>query len=181
LIDFENKAIRIQNYEALVIPGLVQTDEYCRAYIQGDNPTLSEAELNNLVASRMARQTLLTRKDGPQYIAVIHETALRMPVGDPGVMARQLTHLLAMAARPNITVRVVPTSAGAHAGLRGSFVILEFANEPALVFVENQDTGLFLEEDADLAGYRQALRNILAVSLAPGATAELIAGIAESS
>lgn len=182
LIEFENKAARIQNYEGLVIPGLLQTDEYSRAFMQGDNPTLSETELGNLVASRMARQALLTRRGGPQYVAVIHECALRIPIGDPGVMARQLGHLLTMAGRPNIIVRVVPISAGAHAGLRGSFAILEFADEPDLIFVENQDTGLFLEEQADLAGYRLGFRNILGVSLAPGATAELIAKmLAESS
>ena len=65
-----------------------------------------------------------------------------------------------------------------HAGLRGPFVILEFAEEPALVFVENQNTGLFLEEEADLAAYRLALGTILYAALAPAATVELIAQIA---
>ncbi|MGQ0840849.1 helix-turn-helix domain-containing protein [Actinokineospora sp.] len=181
LIDFENKATRIQNYEPLVVPGLLQTDEYTAALIQGTEPTLSDAELDNLVASRMARQTLLTRSNAPQYLAVVHEAALRMPVGGKGVMARQLRRLLDLMERRNIGVRLVPTSSGAHAGLRGPFVILEFAEEPALVHVENQDTGMFLEEDADLAGYRLALRNILNAALAPDATAERLAAIAAES
>ncbi|MGH4006206.1 MAG: DUF5753 domain-containing protein, partial [Pseudonocardiaceae bacterium] len=106
------------------------------------------------------------------------EGALRRPVGEPGVMHRQLQHLLGAAEQPHVMLRVVPLAAGAHAGLRGSFVILEFAEEPALVFVENQSTGLFLEEEADLAAYRLALGNILNAALAPAATAELIAQIA---
>lgn len=178
LIDFENKATRIQHYHPLMIPGLLQTGEYCEALIRGTDNTLSDAELDNLVASRMARQTVLTRSTAPQYVAVIHEVALRMPVGEPGVMTRQLRHLLSIAERPNIVLRAVPISAGAHVGLRGMFVILEFAEDPDLVHVENQITGMFLEEDADLAGYRLALRNILNVALAPDATAALIDTIA---
>ncbi|MGH3777695.1 MAG: Scr1 family TA system antitoxin-like transcriptional regulator [Pseudonocardiaceae bacterium] len=60
LIDFEAKATRVQNYEALVVPGLLQTAEYARAIIQGVAPTVSEAELDNLVAARTGG-----RPDGP--------------------------------------------------------------------------------------------------------------------
>jgi transcriptional regulator with XRE-family HTH domain len=178
LIDFEAKATRVQNYEALVVPGLLQTAEYARALIQGVAPTISDAELDNLVAARMARQAVLTRASAPQFFAVVDEGALRRPIGEPGVMRRQLHHLLGVIEQPHVTLRVVSTDAGAHAGLRGPFVILEFAEEPALVHVENQSTGLFLEEDADLAGYRLALGNILNSALAPAATAELIARLA---
>ncbi len=178
LIDFEVKATRVQNYEALVVPGLLQTAEYTRALIQGVAPTISDAELDNLVAARMARQAMLTRANAPQYFAVVDEGALRRPVGEPGVMRRQLHHLLGVAEQPHVTLRAVPTAAGAYAGLRGSFVILEFTEEPALVFLENHATGLFLEEEADLAGYRLALGTILHAALAPAATAELIAQLA---
>lgn len=174
LIDFENKATRIQNYESLVIPGLLQTGEYCEALLKGTDETLSEAELDNLVASRMARQAVLTRSTAPQYLAVIHEVALRMPVGGKDVRNRQLRHLLNATERPNIKLMAVPMRKGANVGLRGAFLIMEFAEEPALVHVENQITGMFLEDDADLAGYRLALRNILSVAFAPNATAELI-------
>jgi len=178
LITFEAQAIRIQNYEALVVPGLLQTAEYAQAIIQGIAPTVSAAELDNLVAARMARQALLTESHAPQFFAAIDEGALRRPIGEPGVMHRQLLHLLSAAAQPNVTLRVVPISAGAHAGLRGPFVILEFADETALVHVENQSTGLFLEEEADLSAYRLALGNMMYAALAPAATAELIAQIA---
>lgn len=177
LIDYENKATRIQNYEPLFIPGLLQTTEYCEAMLRGTDNTLSDAELDNLVASRMGRQTVLTRSTAPHFLAVIHEVALRMPVGEPGVMSRQLRHLLAMSERPNIAMRVVPTKAGANVGLRGPFMVLELADEPDLMHVENQITGMFLEEDADLSGYRLALRNILGAALAPSATALLIDSI----
>jgi transcriptional regulator with XRE-family HTH domain len=178
LINFENKATRIQTYHPLMIPGLLQTGEYAEAMLRGTDNTLSTAELDNLVASRMARQTVLTRSTAPQYLALIHEVALRMPVGGKDVMKRQLRQLLSICELPNIKLMVVPTRKGAHVGLRGSFMILEFAEEPALVHLENQITGMFLEEDADLAGYRLALRNILNVAFAPHASTEMIYAIA---
>ena len=112
LIDFEAKATRVQNYEALVVPGLLQTAEYARAVIQGIAPTISDAELDNLVAARMARQAVLTRASAPQFFAVLDEGALRRPVGEPGVMRRQLAHLLSVAEQPHVTLRVVPLAAG---------------------------------------------------------------------
>lgn len=177
LIDFENKATRIQNFAPLIIPGLLQTAEYSREIIFGTDPTLSDVELDNLVASRMARQAVLTRRNAPQFLTVIDEGALRRPIGGPGVMARQLRQLSDFAQRPHIRLQVVPTECGAYAGLRGLFVILEFADDPALVFVENHDAGLFMEEEGDLAAYRLALRNILSVALAPDATLDLISGL----
>jgi transcriptional regulator with XRE-family HTH domain len=178
LIDFEAKAIRVQNYEVLFVPGLLQTAEYTRAVIHGVAPAVSEVELDNLVAARMARQAVLTRARAPQFLAVVDEGALRRPIGGPGVMHRQLRHLLGVADQPHVTLRVVPLVAGAHAGLRGPFVILEFAEEPALVYLENHGTELFLEEDTDLNAYRSVLEIILRIALAPAATVELIAQIA---
>ncbi len=175
LIDFENKALRIHNYEPLMIPGLLQTAEYTQALFKAAEPAITDHELDTLVSGRMARQTLLSRSNAPQYIAVIHEAALRVRVGQNGVMRRQLRHLLDVAERPNVNVVAVPMEAGMHAGLRGPFVILEFEHEPAIVHVENQITAMFLEEAEDLEGYRLALRNILGVGLAPGATADLLA------
>jgi transcriptional regulator with XRE-family HTH domain len=181
LIDLESKATRILDYEPLVIPGLLQTSEYCSAMIRGGEPALSNGELDNLVASRMARQALLTRSSAPLFVALIHEVALRQRIGEPGVMKRQLKHLVTVSERPNIGLRVLPTGAGATAGLRGPFMILEFAEEPSLVFVENQDTGIFLDDEAELDRYHRALRNIVNAALPTEETAELIASIATES
>ncbi|OLF15645.1 helix-turn-helix domain-containing protein [Actinophytocola xanthii] len=177
LIDYENRAARIQHYASLLVPGLLQTGEYCEAVLHGTDESLSAAELDNLVASRMGRQTVLTRSTAPQYLAVVHEAALRMPVGGPGLMLRQVRHLLTIAERPNIVLRAVPFSAGANAGLRGSFMVLELADEPDVVHVEGQVTATFLEDESDVSRYRLALRNILNVALSPAATAALLEAI----
>lgn len=177
LINFESRATRIQNYEALVVPGLLQTDEYTEALIQSINKTLSKAELTNLVASRRARQAVLGRRE-LQFLAVIDESALRRPIAESGVMRRQLRHLVDSGDRPNVTVRVVPLRAGPHAGLRGSFATMDFADEPSLAYFENQSTSMFLDEKEDVAAYRVALGNILNEALEPAESAELIANLA---
>jgi transcriptional regulator with XRE-family HTH domain len=177
LINFEARATRVQNYEALFVPGLLQTDEYTSAIIKAINQALTEAELTNLVASRMARQAVLRRRD-LQFLAVIDEGALRRPITDGGVMRRQLRHLADAADRPNVTVRVVPLRVGPHAGLQGPFATLEFAEEPSLVYIENHHVGMFLDEKEDIAAYRVALGNILNMALDPKESVELISTVA---
>ncbi|HET9141487.1 helix-turn-helix transcriptional regulator [Actinophytocola sp.] len=177
LIDFESRATRIQNYEPLVIPGLLQTDEYTGAIIKGINKAMTESELTNLVASRMARQAVLRRRD-LQFLAVIDEGALRRPIAESGVMRRQLRQLVDSAERPNITLRVVPLQAGPYVGLRGPFIVMDFGEEPSLVHLEHQSVGLFLDEKEDIAAYRVALSNILNVALEPAESIELISALA---
>lgn len=178
LINFESRATRIQNFEALFVPGLLQTDEYTEAIISSINKTLSKTELTNLVASRRARQAVLSRRE-LQFLAVIDEGALRRPITVSGVMRRQLRHLVDSSERPNITVRVVPLQVGQYAGLQGPFAILEFEDEPSLVYTENQVTSMFLDEKEDVAAYRVALGNILNEALEPAESAQLIASLAE--
>jgi transcriptional regulator with XRE-family HTH domain len=177
LMNFESRATRIQNFEAMFVPGLLQTSEYTAAIIKGINKAMTESELNNLVGSRMARQTLLRRHD-LQFLAVIDESALRRPIAERGVMRRQLRHLVDSGERSNITVRVVPLQAGPHAGLEGPFAVLDFSEEPSLVFIENHHFGMFLDEKEDIAAYRVALSNILNRALEPMDSVELISTIA---
>jgi transcriptional regulator with XRE-family HTH domain len=173
LIDFESRATRIHNYEALFIPGLLQTAEYTEAILKGHNTALTDTELTNLVASRMARQAVL-RRQSLQFLAVIDEGVLGRPVADGGVMRRQLRHLVDSAERANVTVRVVPLRSGAHAGLQGSFATLDFVDEPSLVYFANHATSMFLDEKEDVAAYRLALGNILNVALSPAESVEMI-------
>lgn len=177
LIDFESRATRIQNYEAMVIPGLLQTNEYTGSMFQAINKTLNQAEVDNLVASRTARQNVLRRQD-LHFLAVIDESVLHRPVAERGVMRRQLRHLVDTAERSNVTIRVVPMRVGLHVGLRGAFACLDFAAEPSLVYMENHSTSMFLDEKEDIAAYRVALSNILNVAMKPAESVELISQIA---
>lgn len=175
LIEFESRASTIANYQPLGVPGLVQTPEYARAIIRATaERDLSEMELETMVAARMARQGILGKPDGPRLDVLLYEPALRIPVGGPDVLRRQLRHLAELPQRPNLTVQVVPFTAGAHAGIEGSFMIMDFADEPALVHLENRVSSIFLEEDEHIEAYRLAWQRILTVALSPLDSVEFI-------
>lgn len=180
LVNYESRAVRVRNYEALVVPGLLQTAEYAGAVLRGVDRTLTKAEVTNLVASRMARQAGLARRE-LQFLAVIDEGALRRPMTERGIMRRQLRQLVDAGERPNVTVRVVPLRVGQHAGLQGSFACLDFDDEPSLTYLENHHFGVFLDEEEDIAGYHRALDAILDSALEPAESAALISALAEES
>lgn len=178
IIDFERVATRIQNFEALFIPGLLQSADYCGAIIQGINEDITDSELNKLVGARMSRQAILRNKD-LQFLAIIDEGVLTRVVGDEGITRRQLRRLVDEADRPNITLRVVPLARGAYPGLRGPFMTMDFESEPSVVYVENQTLGLFLEQAEEIAAFRQSLSNIASKALSAEESIDVIATAAD--
>lgn len=178
LIDFERSATAITNYEPLLIPGLLQTADYAGVLIAAANPALSEDEVETRVAARTARQALLGRPRPPQLLALVEESVLRRVVGDSGLMRRQVRHLEDAATRPNVTIQVVPTEAGAHPGLGGPFVILEFKRDPTLVYLENRRGSVILEEDEDIAEATMALQHLQQIALSPDDSLALLAKVA---
>src|SRR5699024_1737461 len=137
LIRFENDAAAISNYEPLVVPGLAQTPDYARAIIHGTNPRLSNGEVDTLVATRLSRQVILSRRPAPKVHLVVDEMVLRRPVGDTAILRDQLHALRALADRPHVTVQIVPFDAGVHPGLEGPLVILDFTGAPSLFHAES--------------------------------------------
>ncbi|KOX22607.1 hypothetical protein ADK67_23285 [Saccharothrix sp. NRRL B-16348] len=150
-VDFEDEAGSVRYYEPLVIPGPLQTPEYARSIIAATGHALTDAQVDAMVASRMARQGLLSRGTPLRLSALIEQSVLERPFHDQGARRRQLRHLVDAAERPTITVRVVPTDAGPHGGLSGPFVILEYDGDPSLVLLENKVASLFLDREDQIA------------------------------
>jgi transcriptional regulator with XRE-family HTH domain len=119
LIDFEERASVIYNYAGQLVPILLQTPDYARAVLLAGRPK----DLERTIAKRITRQGILDRPEPPELSVLLSESVLDLPVGGPKVMRAQLAHLLEMAERPNIVVRVVPREAGAHEGLDGPFKV----------------------------------------------------------
>ncbi|MGQ0838921.1 helix-turn-helix domain-containing protein [Actinokineospora sp.] len=179
LIDYEKRATTISDYEMSGVPGLLQTTDYARAIIEGtaERP-LPSAELDAKVSARLGRQSILSRSTPPTLSVLIHESALRLPVGGPGVMRRQLLHLCDMSDRPAVSIQVVLLAAGPHAGLDGSFRLMDIPDEPSVVYQESKTRNAFLEqEDVDI--YRLAWQQIGSVALLPGQSREMLATMAE--
>ncbi|MGH3769189.1 MAG: helix-turn-helix domain-containing protein [Pseudonocardiaceae bacterium] len=177
LIDHENKAVTISEFEATLVPGLLQTGEYARAVISRIANVPTE-EVTDRVAARLARQSLFSQERPPRFTFYLHESVLRMPVGGPAVMAEQLRHLHRMSARPYLTLRVVPIALGAHAAMAGSFRLMEFAEFKPVAYLESETSSLFLERPVEIQAYRCILAALADTALSEGQSRELIAALA---
>jgi transcriptional regulator with XRE-family HTH domain len=153
---YEANASIIRQVEPLLVPGLLQVEEYSRAVLKVYRR--STQDVDKIVESRKERQELFDRPDSPEAFFIIDEAVLRREVGGPKVMARQIDHLVTMARRPGVSIQVIRFSAGAHSAMAGPFAHLEFPaeNDPDVIFVENTlgDT-LFRDDEEITAFYRE--------------------------
>jgi transcriptional regulator with XRE-family HTH domain len=178
LIEFESICTGLANFEPVAIPGLLQIPEYARALMTcTSGRERSRSEVDTMVNARAARQAVLTKPDAPTLHVLIHEPAFRVPVGGPGVMRRQLEHLLELATQPQITIGVVPLAAGPHPGFLGPFMIIDLAAEPALAYLENRVSCIFLEEESHIDAYRLDWERILSVAMDPENSMEFIRSV----
>lgn len=179
-ISFEDEAQGVRNYESLFIPGLLQTESYANAVIRGVLPGATEAEITDRLTARMERQAVLTRDRPLKFWAVMDEAALRRVVGGPAVMQAQLGHLLDTAKAAHVTLQVIPFGAGAHPGMPGQFVLMDFEDpmDTDLIYIDSMAGDLFLESDADIRRYRSIFDNLVAVALSPNDSASLVTRIA---
>jgi transcriptional regulator with XRE-family HTH domain len=174
-ISFEAEATAVRNYESLYIPGLLQTEDYARSVIHGTLPTATQTEVEQRVQARIERQERLSGESPVKLWAIMDEAAAHRIVGGPAVMHAQLARLIEAADQPNITLQVIPFDAGAHPGMPGSFIYMEFGEpNPDLVYVDTLAGDLFLETDADLALYASMFDHLRAVALSPAQAARLI-------
>lgn len=161
----------------------MQTENYYRSLLRIDPslPEESDEEQDLRVEVRLKRQERLTGPDAPKLWAILNEAALRREVGGRTVMKEQLEHLVSVSRPRNITLQVLPFSAGAHAAVDGAFHILGFPEhtDPSVVYLQFRRGSLYLEEPADLAEYTEIYEHLRAVSLSPDRSIELIARIAE--
>lgn len=171
LISLEEEARTIRNYEQELVPGLLQTPEYARAYLRAASPGATAREIERRVEVRTERQEILTRHDPPPPLlnVVLSEAVLRRPVGGNEVMRGQIEHLLCPRDRANITVQVLPFSAGVHPGMTAPFAMLAFPDEDDLgiVNVENATGALFLEEPSEIRTYNEIWNALQAAALSP--------------
>ncbi|WP_405159817.1 helix-turn-helix domain-containing protein [Nocardia sp. NBC_01499] len=173
-VGLEAAARQLISYQELV-PGLLQTDEYARTMIRNYFAEEGDTDIDRRVELRMTRQTIVKRKTEPVTLdVVLHESALRRAVGSPRIMAAQLRHLADASTWPNVSVRILPFSAGMPMGLLpGPFVILDFGFdakgrpvEPPVVYVESVVTAnIYLEKPHDVDRYRSVSAALHGASL----------------
>ncbi|MFJ7996742.1 helix-turn-helix domain-containing protein [Streptomyces sp. NPDC096310] len=182
-IGLEEAASAIDWYENELVPGLLQDMNYARVIMGTHNPDEADDEIERRVHLRTARQGLLTRTTEPATFNVgLSEAVLRRPVGGHSVMAGQLKHMLDVGELPNVTIRVVPFSAGLHLGvMSGPFGILRFPlnsdgseSEPPTVYADGYTGDLYLDKPHEVAQYNNVFESIWSTALNDEASRRLI-------
>ena len=127
----------------------------------------------------MERQPVLSKEDAPKLWAIMDEAALRRVVGGREVMREQVGRLLEARSQPNVTIQLIPYGAGAHPGMDGPFVLLDFPGmaDQSIVYVESAAGGLFLEEETEIRRYTLMFEHLRAAASGLDATAALLAEI----
>lgn len=180
-VGFEYEASRIWTFEPLVTPGLMQTPDCMRALIRASPSPIPDETEDRRVEARSTRQSnLFSRRQPPQMTFVLGEAVLHQMVGGSDVLSRQISHMWDLSQRDNITVLVVPFSAGAHHGLDGGFTVLSFDEIGMEIgYVEGPGGDIYLESQSELVGINLRRESILKVALSPIDSAEMLRDFAD--
>ncbi|MFF7633274.1 helix-turn-helix domain-containing protein [Kitasatospora sp. NPDC008050] len=182
LISAQSDAESIRQYQPNVIPGLLQTGAYAREITAATAFHRPPDEYASIAELRMVRQNILTRPGSPvAYWAVINESLLHQRfVSHPSLMREQLRHLLDMSELPNITIQVMPLTAGAHPGASGTFSITQFPQPwPSFVTIEHRVQTQYVENREEVRNFENAFDRIRAAALADDQSRETIRTIME--
>ncbi|MFE9960335.1 Scr1 family TA system antitoxin-like transcriptional regulator [Micromonospora sp. NPDC005299] len=177
-VTIEQEATTLRSFQPLVVPGLLQTEDYARALYEGAAQLVGE-EIEQPLAARLARQEVLNRPGPPQFVAVLDHTVLERPVGGPKVMREQLRHLVEVGRRPRVHLHLVPRDVGAYPGLNGAFVLATPPDGDDVGYLDNQLQGTIVERTVDVNSLRQIWESVRAEAMPHGATLAAISEAAE--
>lgn len=171
-IGLEGAASAIFYYEPILVPGLLQTEAYARAIVEHGGPRqLAPAEVERILALRMERQKVLTRKRKTplQLDVVMGEELLHRVIGSRSVMAEQLRHLLIVSEQvPDIQIRLIDYEQGSHPGLSTpGFVLLDFPtsgtgkpSEPTTIYMSIGPASLYHDKTQATEYFQKARRGV---------------------
>ncbi len=173
-VGLEEAASQIRSYEVQFVPGLLQTEDYARSVIAlgYSHPK----EISRRVGLRMARQAVLDRADPPILKMVLDEAVLMRPIGGRRVMKGQLRHLIEVSERPDVTIQVIPFSAGGHAAAGGAFSLMSFAEDemPDVVYLEQLTSARYLDKPDLVGGYLAVMERLCASALTPAGSVQVL-------
>lgn len=174
----EPEAVALRWWEPLVVPGLLQTEDYARAIFRTRLKTTKD-EINELVEARIGRQAILARDDPPMLWVLLDEGVLRRPIGGPRVVFEQLARLAETREHPAIVVQVIPARVAAHEGLKGAFAMADFDDAPSLGYEETATRGRVVDVPDDVASLDLTWNTLRSEALPRAASLDLIEEAAE--
>ncbi len=177
LIEYEAAAFIARNFQPLVVPGLLQTEEYARMSTLQLDPKMSASRVEASIEIRMKRQELLKRADAPLLFFIMDEAVVRRVVGGMAMMRRQLERMIEVSDLANVTIEIVPFSAGLLPGLQGQFLIYEFpdATDDDVLYLEDGRGTLLTRDNTDeVLKLREEFERLREASLGPEGSIEFL-------
>lgn len=187
-VSLEDAAERITSYQTTLLPGLLHTADYRRALIWAEFPNKPTDEVERMLEVGMTRQQRLTDTEKPLSIsAFVDESVLHRTTGSRSIMESQLLHLAKVGAISNVSIRVVPRSAGMYRALIvGPFVILDFPPHPKIelsmppvAYIQGFLGDLYLEQSEEVRRYREVRTEVERLALDENDSRSLILEIAK--
>ena len=164
-VGLEGLAAREITYMPLVLPALVQTEAYSVGATAG-SARVRPDQVERLVSLRMERQRRLINDTDPlRLTAIIEESVLDRPIGDVETMRGQLQHLVELAERDNVEIRVLPTAVGRHDSLEGRFTVLHLAQAQSIGYIEYPDGAIYVQDQDQVAAYTRTAESLRSAAL----------------
>jgi DNA-binding XRE family transcriptional regulator len=177
LVDHEQEAMSFLSYETQVVPGLLQTQEYCRAVVGYRYPALGSETAEQWVQSRMERQLVWRRERPPVGHFVIEESVLRRQVGGPDVMRDQIRQILEYTEPVHMGFQIMPGDRTPHACLDGPMVLLETPDFDRLVYLEVQRASFLLDDPDEVSDYHHKYGMLRSQALSPDESVRFLHGL----
>ncbi|MEV6349036.1 helix-turn-helix transcriptional regulator [Actinoplanes sp. NPDC051851] len=181
-VGLEAAASSMRCWEPVIVPGLLQTEAYMRALIRSGRPGDSQSHIDRRISLRLTRQSRLVGARPLELAVIMDESVVRRVIGNEDVMAEQLRHLIEVAKSPNVTLQILPFSAGEHAFLGGPAALLEFRETTHLsvVYLEGVAGDYYEEQPAEVAQHRQEFERLSAKALDHRTTMKMIESLLDA-
>jgi transcriptional regulator with XRE-family HTH domain len=179
-VDLEADASEIKWYQAEVVPGILQTEDYIRAMSATAQPRMTDNEVDQQVMVRLERQAILDQPD-TSLCFILSESALRRNIGDGQIMRDQLRHLAEIAQRPNVELQVLPFNAHTIGAAWVGFTILRFNDnaESDVVYLEDYTDADYLDRPDAIRAYTQLWSRLQAAATGQVESRNLIVRVAD--
>jgi hypothetical protein len=161
-ITLERAATEIMYYDTELIFGPMQTEGYARAVLAHPPSADTEGRLSD----RLDRRAILTRDNPPKVRVVFGEASLHRVVGNEEILREQLQDLLKVSKYPNVAIRILPFSAGAHVALGVGFYFLRLAGPTITrVYIEGLTDATYIHDPEETTMYKRGFEDVWGLAL----------------
>jgi transcriptional regulator with XRE-family HTH domain len=177
--DMETRADTIEDWAPMLVPGVLQTEDYARALVRASMPRAEDDAVEEKVSVRLERAKLLDASDKPLFWAVLHEQVIRQAVLPAHQMAELLDHMVRAARRTHSLLQIVPQKDGFHPFMMGMATVMTFPDAPPVVYTESLHSGQLIDDYSLVRQYRESYDLLRAAALSPKASLAMIEASAE--